>query len=220
MTNWTEFYFFDMLDALTEFQHDTNHNFWLIWYQMGPKNHNLKAEFNSMWNCCNYQQRGRKTFFYILSSLSLSHPLPLPVFSLHCQLFTCQWKLLLIKVKKQTTKRRWAGVEGGTFFAAWEEFHQSKREFQGLGWKWGGRGGGERGAECHPHHPRTWKKCFVSSGFQRHCNYRGTRGDRTSLHWSSRAKNKPESKEPRLRELNRGIPSSPLFPHQPCLTWL
>lgn len=80
-----------------------------------------------------------------------------------------------------------------SFLAAWEGvFCRSEREFQrsGMG------GGGKRvGAECHPHHPRTWKKKhFVSSGFTAITSER--QDDRTSLHCSGEA----EGKEPRLQK--------------------
>lgn len=80
-----------------------------------------------------------------------------------------------------------------SFLAAWEGvFCRSEREFQrsGMG------GGGKRvGAECHPHHPRTWKKKhFVSSGFTAITSER--QDDRTSLRCSGEA----EGKEPRLQK--------------------
>lgn len=160
--------------------------------------------FDRMWTCCNYQQRERITLFSFPSSLlsittllsALSSPPSYPVVANS----SCHWKLLLINVKKQTIKRRWAGAEGGEFFPRcmgrvlpWRK----RAPLEGRGWK-----EGRIGAECHPCHPRTWKNILfrqVSKAQQSHrirrvsghpCSARGRAKKRWGV-WTTPSKTHP-----------------------------
>lgn len=89
------------------------------------------------------------------------------------------------KKKKLTMKRRWVRAEGGEFIPPcmgrvlpWRK----RAPLEGRG-----RKEGRIRAECHPCHPRTWKKHLVSSGFKATAITSDTQGDRTSLlcQWQS-----------------------------------
>lgn len=85
-------------------------------------------------------------------------------------------------------------MEGGAFFPGCMG-RGFLPERKGVPAVWDGGGGKRVGAECHPHHPRTWKKKhFVSSGFTAITSER--QDDRTSLRCSGEA----EGKEPRLQK--------------------
>lgn len=133
--------------------------------------------FDRMWTCCNYQQRGRITprLLSFIAPLWTRSPSLIPSLaqSLPCQLFICQWKLLLIKVKKQTMKRRWEGAEGGAFFPGCMG-RGFLPERKGVPAVWDG-GGEESRSWVSPPSPQDMEKktfCFVRF----HSNYIGEAG--------------------------------------------